>query len=107
MNVDKLGMNDLESRINDLIPRGSQRTMTAKALAQLTKTDKRTVMNVINRLIVKYRIPIVGVRMGKYGYFKPVNADEMREAIRPLQSQTAKELERLSILEEILKEMEA
>ena len=63
------------------------------------KLEERTVKKIINQLITKYGIPIVGVRHGfNRGYFIPVNKAELLDGAKSFYNQLQDEQKRLNIL---------
>lgn len=91
-------MNELEKRLLRLLPVGSDRPIGTKELMQLLGISRRDVMEMINRLIMKYGIPIIGRRGENSGYYIPKNNRERFEGLRPLRNQTREQLERLDIV---------
>lgn len=100
-------LTELEERINDLIPLGRGNPITANELSKITRQDIRTVRTIIHRLIVIHHIAIGGSRMGNKGYYKPTNAVEVLEAIRPIQAQINNEQKRVNVLLNALREEQA
>ncbi len=91
-------MTDLEVRLLRLIPVGSQRPINTKELAKLLGINERTARDIISRLIVRYRIPIVANRGSNSGHYIPVDDGERLAGIRELQAQHKAEGERLNTL---------
>ncbi|MTV44725.1 hypothetical protein GM545_14435 [Streptococcus pneumoniae] len=49
---------------------GAENSITGAEISLITKLAERTVQDIISRLIMRYGIPIIGVRHGTFrGYF--------------------------------------
>lgn len=84
-------MTDLELRILRLIPVGASQPRQTRYIAKLLGVDIRTVRDNINRLIIRYGIPIVAKRGPVSGYYIPANDSERLEGIRELRAQHSNE----------------
>lgn len=91
-------MTDLEKQILRLIPVGADNPRAGKYIANLVGIDIRTVRENINRLIVRYGVPIVAKRGLVSGYYIPENDSERLEGIRELRAQHSNEGRRLDTL---------
>lgn len=77
-------------RVYNLLPHGMDHPITAKELEKITGISMRDVYSIINTLIMKYDIPVAGVRSGRQGYFIVTNENERQLVLKPLMSHTAK-----------------
>lgn len=90
-------MNQLEKQVLRLIPIGKDRPRPVKEIAQAVKVSERTTMDIVARLIIKYKVPIIGERGDKSGYFIPANETERLEGLKSLENQTKEQLKRLNV----------
>lgn len=81
--------------VADIIPIGKQNAILLRDIATITSIpDNRNLYEIIEQLIIKYNMPIVGSRKGKYrGYYMPANDRELHEARITLRN-TIKSLEK-------------
>lgn len=91
-------MEHLEKRVLRLIPTGRQRPKPAKEIAQAVGVTDRTVMDIVARLIIKYRVPIIGDRGDNYGYYIPADETERLEGLQALRNQTTEQTNRLNVV---------
>ncbi len=78
---------------------GAGNPITGAEIALTLKLEERTVKKIINQLITKYGIPIVGVRHGfNRGYFIPVNKAELLDGAKSFYNQLQDEQKRLNVL---------
>lgn len=91
-------MEHLEKRVLELIPTGRQRPKPAKEIAQAVSISERSVMDIIARLISKYRVPIIGERGDNHGYYIPANETERLEGLQALRNQTTEQTNRLNVV---------
>ncbi|MFU2164512.1 HTH domain-containing protein [Streptococcus pluranimalium] len=91
-------MNSLEKRILRLIPIGGERPISGREIASLVNVSRRAVKDNINRLIIKYQIPIVAKRATPSGYFIPKDDTERLEGVREFRAQHRSEGQRLDTL---------
>ncbi|WP_277279894.1 HTH domain-containing protein [Streptococcus hyointestinalis] len=93
-------LNITEQNTLELIAaRSKYNPITAKEIGERLKLSKRAVAEVVERLVNKWGIVIVGARQGKQGYYIPRNEEERQQGILPFASQTKKQLQRLEVLE--------
>lgn len=77
------------SRVMELLPRGSERLITASEISQITGISKRTIYHDIALLIDRYSVPIGGLRSeGQHGYFIITTEEERKQALASLQKHT-------------------
>lgn len=91
-------MTELEQRILRLIPVGASQPRQTRYIADLLGVGIRTVRDNINRLIIRYGVPIVAKRGLVSGYYIPANDTERLEGIRELKAQYDTEGKRLDVL---------
>lgn len=93
-NLAKFGGNERLQRVYSLIPHGIAKPVTAAQISRISGIPIRRVYDCIQQLVMKYGIPVGGVRHDyQHGYFIITNEQERRAALLPLQS-NAKELTR-------------
>ena len=86
--IDKINDTEL-GQVMELLPRGSERLITASEISQITGISKRTVYHDIALLIDRYSVPIGGLRSeGKHGYFIIKTEAERKQALSSLQKHT-------------------
>lgn len=94
--------NDELKRVLHLLPRGSERLITANEISQVTGISKRTVYKDIALLIDRYGVPIGGLRSdGKRGYFIITNEAERKQALTSLKKQSVEMLKRINKVDKI------
>lgn len=89
-------MTEIERVVLSLIPISDERRINIKDIVEQTNLSTRQVKRVIDQLINKYGIVIVGVRNGRTGYFIPVTDEARREGVLPLKAQAIKEFKRVN-----------
>lgn len=90
------------NRVLHLLPRGSERLITANEISQVIGIDKRAVYKDIALLIDRYNIPIGGLRSdGKRGYFIITNEAERKQALASLRKQSVEMLKRINKVDKI------
>lgn len=97
MTVQNLPKND--KRVLSLIKTGAENAITGAEIASISGLDKRLVQKIINQLITRYGIPIVGVRHGfNRGYFIPEDKAELLDGAKSFYNQLQDEQKRLNVL---------
>ena len=89
-------MTEIERVVLSLIPISDERRINIKDIVEQTNLSTRQVKRVIDQLINKYGIVIVGVRNGRTGYFIPVTDKARQEGVLPLKAQAIKEFKRVN-----------
>ena len=89
-------MTEIERVVLSLIPISDERRINIKDIVAKTNLSTRQVKRVIDQLINKYGIVIVGVRNGRTGYFIPVTDEARQEGVLPLKAQAIKEFKRVN-----------
>lgn len=75
-------MSNLQKQVFMLIPRGIDNLISVKEIIELLEIDERTIMSIIETLIMKYGIPIGSLRQSnKFGYFIATSEAEKRVGI--------------------------
>lgn len=96
---DPMTLKGNDKRIYKMIGVGSEKAITAKQISKATLLDERTIRGCIRRLIIKYKVPIIGNRKGDHkGYFIPANHSELMAGIGVLEKQIEEEKKRLEVL---------
>lgn len=91
-------MEALEKQVLSLMPIGRQRPRPVKEIAQAVGVTDRAVMDIVARLISKYRVPIIGERGDNHGYYIPADETERLEGLQALKSQTDEQTKRLNVV---------
>lgn len=89
-------MTEIERVVLSLIPISDERRINIKDIVEQTNLSTRQVKRVIDQLINKYGIVIVGVRNGRTGYFIPVTDEARQEGVLPLKAQAIREFKRVN-----------
>ena len=89
-------MTPIERVVLSLIPISDERRINIKDIVAKTNLSTRQVKRVIDQLINKYGIVIVGVRNGRTGYFIPVTDEARQEGVLPLKAQAIREFKRVN-----------
>lgn len=89
-------MSKIERVVLSLIPVSDERRINIKDIVAQTNLSTRQVKRVIDQLINKYGIVIVGVRNGRTGYFIPVTDEARQEGVLPLKAQAIREFKRVN-----------
>ena len=100
-------MSPEERMVLILIPVSDTRRINRVDISSITKLSERRVKKVIDTLVNRYGIVIIGERNGRTGYYIPETDDARKDGIKPMRSQAIKEFKRVSrILKGDLKEHE-
>lgn len=89
-------MTPIERVVLSLIPISDERRINIKDIVEQTNLSTRQVKRVIDQLINKYGIVIVGVRNGRTVYFIPVTDEARQEGVLPLKAQAIREFKRVN-----------
>lgn len=82
------------TRVLHEIPRGTTHPRTIASISTATGITVRQIHNIVRTLVIKYGVPIGGLRNdGRHGLFIITNEDERAAAVIPLQN-NAREIER-------------
>lgn len=88
-----------ERRLLELLGVGRETARPASELAELMGIDKRTLRHLIRSLVERYKVPVIGVRMGeRRGYFIAGTIEELIDGARTFYSQIRQEQKRLDAL---------
>lgn len=88
----------LETKVLLLIPRGKENKKTLRSIGLDANLNLRTTQSVINSLVFKHKIPIVGNR-GQGGVFIPINNEQRLEGLNGIKNQVIDLNERIKIVE--------
>lgn len=90
-------MNKLEQRVFMLLPKGINRLISAQEIEDIIDIDKRYIMEIIEKLVIEYRIPIGSFRNSdNFGYFIATNEQEKLMGTHSLNQQVNTMKKRLS-----------
>ena len=78
-----------------LIPNSDTRRINRVDISNITKLSERRVKKIIDTLVNRYGIVIIGDRNGRTGYYIPETDEARREGIKPMKSQAIKEFNRV------------
>lgn len=88
-----------ERQLLNLLGEGRELTRSTTYLSQVMKLDRRTIRDIIKRLIVNHGVPIIGVRTGyKTGYYIASTTEELMDGTKTYYSQIREEQKRLDAL---------
>ena len=85
-----------ERMVLRLIPNSDTKRINRVDISSITKLSERRVKKIIDTLVNRYGIVIIGDRNGRTGYYIPETDEARREGIKPMKSQAIKELKRVS-----------
>ncbi|MTB63847.1 DNA-binding protein [Streptococcus sp. zg-86] len=85
-------------RVLELIPRGSERPITNREIQRITGLSERAIREIVQRLTVRYKIPIGNVRGNSAGYYFPTNDAERFQGMIELDKQVTEEHKRLEVI---------
>ncbi len=92
-----------EKEVLELLPRGCEKPIKISQLAATVHIDVRTVYEIINRLVTRYGVPIVGNRNGNInnrGVFIATTEEERNAGLIPLISQVNEVEQRIDAVKE-------
>lgn len=79
-----------------LIPNSDTRRINRVDISNITKLSERRVKKIIDTLVNRYGIVIIGDRNGRTGYYIPETDEARREGIKPMKSQAINEFNRVT-----------
>ena len=79
-----------------LIPVSDTRRINRVDISRITKLSERRVKKIIDTLVNRYGIVIIGERNGRTGYYIPETDEARRDGIKPMKSQAIKEFNRVT-----------
>lgn len=85
-----------ERMVLRLIPNSDTRRINRVDISNITKLSERRVKKIIDTLVNRYGIVIIGERNGRTGYYIPETDEARREGIKPMKSQEIKEFNRVT-----------
>lgn len=85
-----------ERMVLRLIPNSDNRRINRVDISNITKLSERRVKKIIDTLVNRYGIVIIGERNGRTGYYIPETDEARREGIKPMKSQAIKEFNRVT-----------
>ena len=84
-----------ERMVLRLIPNSDTRRINRVDISNITTLSERRVKKIIDTLVNRYGIVIIGDRNGRTGYYIPETDEARREGIKPMKSQAIKEFNRV------------
>ena len=85
-----------ERMVLRLIPNSDTKRINRVDISNITKLSERRVKKIIDTLVNRYEIVIIGDRNGRTGYYIPETDEARREGIKPMKSQAIKEFNRVT-----------
>lgn len=85
-----------ERMVLRLIPNSDTRRINRVDISNITKLSERRVKKIIDTLVNRYGIVIIGDRNGRTGYYIPETDEARREGIKPMKSQAINEFNRVT-----------
>lgn len=79
-----------------LIPNSDTKRINRVDISNITKLSERRVKKIIDTLVNRYGVVIIGDRNGRTGYYIPETDEARREGIKPMKSQSIKEFNRVT-----------
>ena len=97
--LDKIQLTETQEKLLRSIPKGNERIITTKELSQLTGLETRAIRDNIQRLIVLYGFPIIGIRsQNRAGYYIATTESDILSGVRSLDKQVKEEQKRITAL---------
>lgn len=94
-------MSKLEIQVFMLLPSGIDNLISVREIIDILEIDERTIMSIIETLIMKYGIPIGSLRQSnRFGYFIATNEEEKRVGIYSNEQQVNTMKKRISRVKE-------
>ncbi|WP_064518946.1 hypothetical protein, partial [Streptococcus vestibularis] len=79
-----------------ILKKGRANATTGGEIATITGYNSRLVSSAISDLVIRYGVPIIGVRVGiRSGYYIAETREELLEGLRSLENQVKNEQKRL------------
>ena len=85
-----------ERMVLRLIPNSDTRRINRVDISNITKLSERRVKKIIDTLVNRYGIVIIGERNGRTGYYIPETDEARRDGIKPMKSPAIKEFNRVT-----------
>ena len=85
-----------ERMVLRLIPNSDTKRINRVDISSITKLSERRVKKIIDTLVNRYGIVIIGERNGRTGYYIPETDEARREGIKAMKSQAIKEFNRVT-----------
>lgn len=98
----KLKLNNYELAVLAILKKGRANATTGGEIATITGYNSRLISSAISNLVIRYGVPIIGIRVGiRSGYYIAETREELLEGLRSLENQVKNEQKRLDILKSI------
>ena len=82
-----------------ILKKGRANATTGGEIATITGYNSRLVSSAISNLVIRYGVPIIGVRVGiRSGYYIAETREELLEGLNSLKNQVKNEQKRLDVL---------
>ena len=90
---------EAEMTVLATLKKGRANATTGGEIATITGYNSRLVSSAISDLVIRYGVPIIGVRVGiRSGYYIAETKDELLEGLVSLKNQVKNEQKRLDVL---------
>mgnify|MGYP002743484602 FL=1 len=95
-------LHEAEMAVLAILKKGRANATTGGEIATITGYNSRLTSSAISSLVIRYGVPIIGVRVGiRSGYYIAETREELLEGLRSLENQVKNEQKRLDILKSI------
>mgnify|MGYP002667905508 FL=1 len=92
-------LQEAEMAVLAILKKGRANAMTGKEIATTTGYKSRLIYSAISNLVIRYGVPIIGVRVGiRSGYYIAETKEELLEGLISLKNQVKNEQKRLDVL---------
>ena len=92
-------LQEAEMAVLAILKKGRANAMTGKEIATITGYKSRLIYSAISNLVIRYGVPIIGVRVGiRNGYYIAETREELLEGLTSLKNQVKHEQKRLDVL---------
>lgn len=92
-------LQEAEMAVLAILKKGRANATTGGEIATITGYNSRIVSSAISDLVIRYGVPIIGVRVGiRSGYYIAESREELLEGLISLKNQVKNEQKRLNVL---------
>lgn len=92
-------LQEAEMAVLAILKKGRANATTGGEIATITGYTPRLISSAISNLVIRYGVPIIGVRVGiRSGYYIAETKDELLEGLVSLKNQVKNEQKRLDVL---------
>ena len=92
-------LQEAEMAVLAILKKGCANATTGGEIATITGYTPRLISSAISNLVIRYGVPIIGVRVGiRSGYYITETKEELLEGLNSLKNQVKNEQKRLDVL---------